>query len=338
MSKVKVGVIGLGMGSAHLKCYSECQGAEIVAICDLDEAKLDSTREHYPQAATFTDYERMLAMPGLDAVSVALPNFLHAPVTIAALKAGKHVLCEKPMAMNAAEAQEMKSVAEKEGKILMMHFNMRYGPLGHSLKPLVDAGMLGEVYHVVTYYIRRDGYPKRGWFGQKDKSGGGPLVDLGVHRLDLAMWLMGHPKPVSVSGQTYELLARRKTAGPDAAFDCEDSAAAFVRFENGCTLYLMATWDALLQQPSELGMRMYGTEGSIFEKGGEPVLCRKEGGCYTVSSIVPPQVQRTCQDEFVSCILDGKAPSASAEHGVVVQKILDAIYKSAETGREVVID
>jgi len=346
MSTVKVGVIGLGMGAGHLKSFEAAEQAEVVAICDLDEARLNKQAAGRPHVKTFTDYKEMLAMEGLQAVSIALPNYLHAPVTIDALRAGKHVLCEKPMAMNAQQAQEMKAVAEQEGRILMMHFNMRYSPLARSLKRLADSGAIGDVYHVATTYTRRDGYPGLGrgltghgaWFTQKDKSGGGPLIDLGVHRIDFALWLIGYPRPVAASGQTYDWMARRKFRAPEVKFDCEDFSTGMIRFENGCTMYAVASWDGYQKSGGELTMKIYGTEGAIFQEGSEAWLCRVENGVPTTSAIEPMDSKATCESDFVDSIAEGKEPPATAGHGVIVSKILDALYESSETAKEVRIE
>ena len=346
MSKVKVGVIGLGMGAHHLKCYEAAEQAEVVALCDIDEGKLTKFASQRPGVKAFTDYREMLAMEDLQGVSIALPNFLHAPVTIDALKAGKHVLGEKPMAMNTQQALEMKAVAEQEGRVFMMHFNMRFDPLSLTLKRLSEAGVLGDVYHMLTTYTRRDGYPGWGralkglgsWFGQKAKSGGGPLIDLGVHRIDLALWLAGYPKPVAALGQTYDRMARSKIKGFGKEFDCEDFATGMIRFENGCTMYVTASWDGHQKSGGELLMRIYGTQGSIFQDDAGVHLCRVENGVPTVSAIERVPTDETAQKHFVECIAEGKQPAATAEHGVTVMKILDALYESSRTGREATID
>ncbi len=334
MDKVKVGVIGLGMGQYHLQSYEKCPQAEVLAVCDIDEALMQGVLRGRPAVRGFTSYKDMLALQELQAVSVALPNYLHAPITIEALEAGRHVLCEKPMAMNAAEAQHMKATADRLGKLLMMHFNMRYMTTAATLKPIMEAGALGEIYHVTTTYTRRDGYPRPGsWFGQKAKSGGGPLIDLGVHRIDLALWLIGYPRPVAAFGSVYDLLARRKLRGVE--FDCEDFSAAMIRFENGCTLYSAASWDGHELGGGGLTMSIRGTEGAIYEQGGQLTLCRTEHGVPVMAVLEPQQPKESPQQHFVDCILHGRQPGPSAEHGVIVMKILDAIYESARTGREV---
>ena len=337
MNKIGVGTIGLRFGHAHLHCYEACENAEVVAVCDIDEAKLSEAVKERPAVKGFADYREMLQMEGLQAVSVALPNYLHAPVALAALNAGKHVLCEKPMAMNAAEAEEMKQAAEKLGKVLMVHFNMRFMSTAATLKPLIDAGELGDVYHITTTYTRRDGYPKPGsWFGQKDRSGGGPLVDLGVHRIDLALWLIGYPKPVAAFGNVYDLLAREKQK--EQKFDCEDFSAAMIRLENGCTMYVAASWDGHQKDPAELTMSIRGTKGAVFESEGQVALCRTERGVPTVSVLEKREPNESAQQHFVNCILEGRQPDPCAEHGVITMKILDAIYESARRGGAVKIE
>ena len=345
MPEVNVGVIGLRMGAAHLRNYAGSKDARIAAICDIDEGRLNEIQEQYPSARAFTDYKEMLRMEELQAVSVALPNYLHASVTLDCLQAGLHVLCEKPMAVSVEEAERMKAAAEACGRILMLHFNMRFSPLAFALKALADGGVLGEAYHMVATYTRTDGYPSPGsWFGQKDKSGGGPLIDLGVHVIDLALWLAGHPRPVAATGGSYDLMAREKFASEDAGFDCEDLAAGFIRLEGGATLYVAASWDSHQRQAMESYLRIYGTGGSIFLDGhvmspdASAVLCRKECGVSTVASIQPVQNHPTCQQEFVDCVRTGKKPSATAEQGVTAQRILNALYESAATGREVSIE
>jgi predicted dehydrogenase len=324
------------MGQGHLQCYEASPNAEAVAVCDIDRARLDKVLQTRPNVKGFTDYKEMLAMKDLQAVSVALPNFLHAPVTIAALKAGKHVMCEKPMAMNTAEAQEMKATADKLGLTLMMHFNMRFMTTAATLKPVIEGGALGEIYHVTTTYLRRDGYPGAGgWFGQKAKSGGGPLIDLGVHRIDLALHLIGYPKPVAALGNVYYLLAREKLKG--VAFDCEDFSTGMIRFDNGCTMYAAASWDGYPMPGRALTMGIYGTKGYVFETGSELALCTKQNGVPVTMTLEVQQPKETAQHHFVTCLQEGRKPGPAAEHGVIVMKILDAIYESARTGREVAI-
>lgn len=337
MQTLNVGVIGLGMGQAHLKGYEACQEATVVAVCDIDREILDSVLKDRKGVEGYLDYKQMLSRHDLDAVSIALPNHLHAPVTLDALDAGKHVLCEKPMAMDADQARRMKQRAEEKGLTLMLHFNMRFMSSAATIRPLVDQGKIGHVYHAVTTYTRRDGYPKPGsWFGQKEKSGGGPLIDLGVHRLDLALWLMGHPRPQTVLSNTFSYHAEEKLA--NLKFDCEDFSSAFIRFEDGRTLYLTASWDAHQPTDTEQLMRLYGTRGSVFENTGDITYCSQIEGAPEGEVLEPRQPEESPQDHFVRSVLHDRDPGPSAEDGVLLMRILDAIYRSASTGDAVRID
>ncbi len=333
---VNVGIVGLGMGRGNARGFAACPDARVAVLCDFDEQRLGEESEKYPEARLCTDYREMLEMDDLDAVAVALPNNLHAPVTIEMLKAGKHVLCEKPMAMNTAEAEAMKAEAEARGLVLMLHFNMRFMTTAATLRPLVESGVFGKIYHVTTTYTRRNGYPRPGtWFGRKALSGGGPMIDLGVHRLDLALWLMDYPTPRSVIGCTYDLLAREKLAGVD--FDCEDFSAAMIRFTDGASLYLAASWDGHQPQDTVQTMKIYGSRASVFEQNGELTLCSNDGAEPTVQKLEPGTPEESSQQHFIRAVRNGSEPGPTAGNGVTVMRLLDAIYESARTGTEVTL-
>ncbi len=341
--KVRVGIIGLGMGRHHARAYNESGKADIAALCDLDPKLLAQYGGMYPQAATYQSYQEMLAKGGLDAVSVALPNYLHAEVTIAALRAGVHVLCEKPMALNAQQAEEMLRVSRETGKKLMIHFNYRFSPPSQFLKRYVDEGHLGQVYYAHTRWLRARGIPKLGgWFGIKKLSGGGPLIDLGVHRLDLAMWLMGYPRAISVSASTFDLLGARLARQSNAQYDVEDLATALIRLDNGATLNLEVSWAGGTDKREEMFTGIYGTEGAVIQRNTgegydfEALALRDVAG--TLTAVNPRMYPRECPsaiEHFLNCILQDCPPEASAENGVEMMRILDAIYKSAAEGREI---
>ena len=341
--QVQVGVIGLGMGRHHLRAYAATPKAKIAAICDLNEALLAEYQGLYPQAKAYMHYQEMLAQGGLDAVSVALPNYLHAEVTIAALRAGLHVLCEKPMALNAQQAEEMLRVSRETGKKLMIHFNYRFSPPSRFLKRYVDEGNLGQIYYARTRWLRLRGIPKLGgWFGIKKFSGGGPLIDLGVHRLDLALWLMGYPKALSVSAATHNLLGARLAQEQQAQYDVEDLATALIRLDNGATLNLEVSWAGGTEKQEEMLTAIYGTEGAAIQRNRgegyefEAVALRHIAGAYSeVNPRVFPKECPSAVEHFVDCILTDCPPEASAENGVELMRILDAIYLSAAEGREV---
>jgi predicted dehydrogenase len=335
--KVRVGVIGLGMGRHHAKAYQDSGKADVVALCDLNEGLLAQFKGVYPKAATYTHFEDMLAKAGLDAVSVALPNCLHAEVAIAALRAGLHVLCEKPMAMNAQQAEEMLCTARETGKKLMIHLNYRFSPPSQFLKRYVDEGNLGKIYYARTRWLRAQGIPKLGsWFGIKEFSGGGPLIDLGVHRLDLAMWLMGYPRAVSVSASTFGLLSARLARESKARCDVEDLATALIRLDNGATLNLEVSWAGGTEKQEDMLTGIYGTEGAVIQRNRgegyefEALALRDMAGALTeVSPRLYPSPCPSAVDHFLSCIINDCPPEASAENGVEMMRILDAIYLSA---------
>ena len=262
MRKLRCGVIGLGIGRGHAQAYAKHPQAELVALADLDAERLATVAEDLGVEQTYADAEAMLAEEKLDIVSVATPNRYHKPLAIAALESGAHVLCEKPMAMNAAEADEMLAAAAKADRRIMINFSFRFTPQSWQLKKEVESGVLGDVYFARTQWLRRRGLPGfGGWFGQKALSGGGPLIDLGVHRLDLALWLMDYPEPEWVLGTTHNPIGSRLAKEQGKAFDVEDFAAAFVRFTNGAGLELTASWASNIRDQEMMETRLLGTEG-----------------------------------------------------------------------------
>ncbi|NQU40228.1 MAG: Gfo/Idh/MocA family oxidoreductase [Lentisphaerae bacterium] len=242
---LRVGVIGLGAGRGHVLRYKDHPRADVVAVADANAALLDERAEVLGVALRYTDPLEMLRKEKLDIVSVATPNKFHYPLTLAALEAGCHVLCEKPIALNASEGRQMVAAAKRAQKRLMVNFSFRFTDQSWALKQQVEAGVLGDVYFGRTVWHRRRGLPKfGGWFGQKELSGGGALIDLGVHRLDLALWLMGHPRPVYAMAGTYNHIAAQKVRRENELFDVEDLAAGTVRFDNGALLVVEASWAA----------------------------------------------------------------------------------------------
>lgn len=216
MKKLRVGIIGTGsISHLHMSGYKllEERGiAEVVAVCDLDEAKLESYAERYGVKHRYLDYNEMMAKEELDCVSVCTWNSAHKDATIAALRGGANVLCEKPMALNAAEAEEMLRVSRETGKLLQIGFVRRFGNDAQAVMQFRDAGTLGDIYYAKATYLRRDGCPG-GWFGDKSYSGGGPLIDLGVHVIDLVRYLSGSPKPVTAFGVSYNNLGCGRAVG-----------------------------------------------------------------------------------------------------------------------------
>jgi predicted dehydrogenase len=345
MTKIRVGVIGLGIGRHHIRGYQTHPAAEVVAIADLDEARLAEIGDQFSVGQRYTSGEQMIAEAGLDVVSVATPNKFHKSLTVAALEAGCHVLCEKPMAMSAVEAREMLAAAEKAGKRLMIDFSYRFSEQSQALKAQVDAGVLGEVYFARTLWHRRRGLPRfGGWFGQKALSGGGPLIDLGVHRLDLALWLMGYPRPVWVLGRTYAPIASALAAEQGVDYDVEDLAVAMITFENGATLEIEASWAANVQEREWMETRLFGTKGGLVQRNLNETY-EFEAEIYTEQAGAPFDMKLHASNRrtpelnamyhFCESIAKDTPHTATGEEGLLVMEILDAIYKSAASGQPI---
>jgi predicted dehydrogenase len=345
---LRVAVIGLGMGRGHVKGFSEYGKSTVAALCDLDESKLATVGEAFdvPEDARYTDYKALFRDADtleLDAVSIALPNALHAPVAKSAFKAGLHVLCEKPLATTATQGRAMLRAAEKAGRTLMVNLSYRFRPQSQALKRMMDAGEIGEIYFGRTVWHRRRGLPGfGGWFGQKELAGGGPIIDLGVHRLDLAMWLMGNPRPTTVSAGAYGVIGPRLAKQQNKTFDVEDLGAALIRFDNGATLILEASWAGFSEKKEDMVTQLLGTEGGIVQRNvGEgydfeaKLFTEKNGSLWAAElqqELVPtPSSYR----EFVDAVLEGREPLATGQHGLDIQLILDGIYRSAQQGREI---
>lgn len=342
--KLRVGVIGLGIGRMHIEGWRQHPGAQVVAIADADPARLEAVGEQFGIAARFTTAEAMLAAGGLDVVSICTPNTFHKDLTLAAFAAGCHVLCEKPMAMNAAEGREMLEAGRAAGKRLMINFSYRFSAPSRALKAQVETGQFGEFYFGRTVWHRRRGMPGfGGWFGQKALAGGGPLIDLGVHRLDLALWLMGYPKPTWVLGATYDPIARVAAQASGKAFDVEDLASAYVKFENGATLVVEASWAAHIQEAELMETRLLGTKAGLLQRNVNAgyafeAFIYSDGvgaasGAQLNTHIQPPSTPAmSAMHDYAEAILNDRPHPAPGEEGLVVMELLDAIYASARSG------
>ncbi|MEM7032205.1 MAG: Gfo/Idh/MocA family oxidoreductase [Chloroflexota bacterium] len=344
MTKLRIGVIGLGMGRGHIRNYQLHPQADVVAIADLDEGRLAEIGDTYGVENRYTDALAMLSKENLDVVSIALPNKFHKPFTLAAFEAGCHVLCEKPMAMNAAEGREMLAASEKAGKRLMINFSYRFSDHSFGLKSQVDDGVLGDVYFARTVWHRRRGMPRfGGWFGQKAISGGGPLIDLGVHRLDLALWLMGYPKPTWVMASTYSPIADRLAAKAGVDFDVEDLAVAMIKFENGATVEVEASWAANIKEKELMETRLLGTEAGLVQRNVdgdytfEAELYLEKDGYQFDMKVNPPRNEppKSAMVHFIEAIVTDTPHIATGEEGLLVMQLLDAIYASAISGEPV---
>jgi predicted dehydrogenase len=345
-NKLRIGVIGVGIGQAHISAYQKVPEVEIVALCDVNETRAQTVAQNMElqDAQVFTDHRAMLDEARLDAVSVGLPNFLHRSVAVDCLNAGVHVLCEKPLALNAKEGQKIADAAVKNNRICMVGQVNRFRDDSRFLKSAIENGELGRTYYSHTGWLRKRGIPGYGgWFTTKELSGGGPLIDIGVHLLDIAWWLCGCPNPVSVTGVTYaEFGPQGKGVGnygedkkTEGTFDVEDLAVALIRFSNGLTINLEVSW-ALHNEKTRQWCQIYGTEGGC-DWGEAPAFYKEMDGVSmnTALDIGMGDPWRGQIQHFVDCILESKTPDPDVTQGVQMMKMLDAIYKSAATGREV---
>lgn len=351
MSKMlKVGVIGVGgIAKTHMPGWAASEHAEVVAGCDINELALQEWGEKHDIPKLVTDWTDLIRDPDIHLIDICTPNSYHAPLTIAALEGGKHVLCEKPLAPTPAEIQAMIAARDRSGKMLMTAQHFRFQGVSQALKAEVETGVLGDIYHARSWMLRRAAAPTRPGFILKKHSGGGACIDIGVHILDLTLWFMGHPKPVTVTGVARAELAHREGAfsiwgGPiPAAFDVEDFAAAFVRFENGATLILEVSW--LLHHNTEgedVQVWLYGTQGGchwpkceIYESNYATGQHYNRTLKITRDALEPHA--RECM-AFAQAIVDGAPSPVTAEQSLQVMTILDGVYRSQQVGSEVRLD
>lgn len=350
-STLKVGVIGVGgINRTHMPGWEASEHAEVIAGSDINGEILAKWGETHGITNLSTDPADLFSNPDIDIIDVCTPNMYHTPLTVAALEAGKHVICEKPLAPTPDGIRQMIAARDNAGKLLMTAQHFRFSGISRAVKKEIETGTLGEVYHARSWMLRRNGFIPTPSFILKEHSGGGPCIDIGVHILDLTLWMMGNPKPVAVTGVARAPLAHREgafSAWSDAPipaeFDVEDFAAAFVRFDNGATLILEVSW--LLHHDIEgedMQMWLYGTEGG----------CHWPQGQFLQSNTTTRQhynrvikLTRTVMEphafecvEFARAVAEGSPSPVPAEQSLQVMAILDGIYRSQREGREVRLD
>ncbi|MGE6257143.1 Gfo/Idh/MocA family protein [Heyndrickxia sporothermodurans] len=350
MKTLNIGVIGAGgISDVHFHAYAKNEQANIYAISDLNELRAKEKADKYGAQKVYTDYHELLADPVVDAVSVCTWNNLHAPIVIDALHAGKHVLVEKPLCTTLEDAYKIQEAVKKTGKILQVGFVRRFGENTQLLKKFIDNGDFGEIYYAKASCIRRLGNPG-GWFADKERSGGGPLIDIGVHVIDLCWYLMGRPKVKSVSGNTYNQLGNRanvkhlsfyKAADYDSEKNTvEDMANAVIRFENGASLMVDVSF-TLHAKKDEITAKIYGDKGGAEIEPELFIVSEKHDTILNIS----PQVDNATFDfeigfqneinAFVDSCLNGTPVISPVEDGVEIMKILTGIYESSEKGCEI---
>lgn len=343
-NSLRVGIIGAGgiATAVHIPNYMKCgDKVKIVAISDVVKEKAVQAGNQFGITHVFSDYEVMLKEVELDAVSICTPNKFHAPATIAALRAGCHVLCEKPPAMTVEEAEQMAKEAQKAGKILTYGLHYRHSPEVEVLKRFIDAGELGEIYAARVHALRRRGIPGWGVFTNKELQGGGPLIDIGVHMLDTALYLMGYPEPDTVLGVTYQKLGTRKGVGLMGDWDwqnfsVEDMARGMITFKNGASILLESAFAANVEKHEEMNVSLMGDQGGadVF-----PLKIYREMH-ETLVDITPSSLPKKAGydlqiERFVECASAGKQPICTAEQGVILQKLINGLYESAKKGSSV---
>ncbi|MFC5704102.1 Gfo/Idh/MocA family protein [Cohnella faecalis] len=359
--KLQIGFIGCG-GIAHQKHFPSLQQlgqlCDLVAFCDIVEERAVQSAAKYgtPDAKAYTDYLAMLTDESLDVVHILTPNVMHGEMTVAALEHGKHVMCEKPMAHTSADALKMIEAARKSGKKLTIGYQNRFREDAIIAHKASSAGELGEIYFAKAHAVRRRAVPTWGVFTDKKLQGGGPLIDIGTHALDLALWIMDNYKPVSVTGSAFYKLKDKfegNMFGPwnPATFDVEDSAFGFIKMDNGATIYLESSWALNTTDTREASVTLCGTEGgaemSGRASGGIQLTFNsaKHGSLFDES----PQLQggiayfngaketdgtREAR-HWLEAILNDSELIVKPEQALVVTQILEAIYESARTGETV---
>ena len=348
--KLRYGVVGMGgiWSWGHAPDILKHPEVEVVAVCDVIKEKADHWAKQ-TGAKAYYNYKDLIAHADLDIVDVCTPNLYHSQVAVAALKAGKHVFCEKPDAINPVEARKMADAAKKSGKTLMCMRNNRWLPASQWLKKFIDAGEMGDIYTGRCGWQRRRGIPgKGGWFTTKALSGGGPLIDLGVHFLDVAIWLMGNPVPVAVSGCTYCKFAKSGASDSEHAkfgnksdegtFDVEDLAIGFIRFANGTSLQIEFSWASNVENEN-MFVELRGTKAGSFMDGSQcKIFSEGPAGLYDIQ----PKLVKNPRGEhgmmlyhFIDVVQKRAQPIILPEHGVNMIKILSAMYESAAKGKEV---
>jgi predicted dehydrogenase len=347
---VRIGVIGAGsISEMHIGSYNKNRDAAIVAICDLKEERAKAKADKYNIPNVYTDYRDLLANPDIDAVSICTWNNSHAEISIAALRAGKHVLCEKPLSKTVEEALAVEQAVKESGKTLQVGFVRRYASNTRIVKSFIDNGELGPIYYAKASCIRKLGNPG-GWFADKERSGGGPLIDIGVHVIDLCWYLMGRPKVKSISGNTYNRLGNRsniknlkfyKAADYDAELNSvEDMANALIRFDNGASLLVDVSFTLHAKQ-DELTVKLYGEKGGVELEPELTLIMEK----YDTILNATPQIDHLSfefvqgfQDEidyFIEVSQGSKTTLSPVQDGVEMMKILCGVYESAAQGREI---
>ena len=358
MREVRVGIIGCGgiANGKHMPSLKKLPNVKMVAFCDLIPERAEKAKAEYgtPDAAVYTDYRELVARDDIEVIHVLTPNSSHAELSIAALEAGKHVMCEKPMAATYKDAQAMVDAARKSGKFLTIGYQTRSSLTHQYVRHMVERGELGEVYYIKAPSIRRRGAPLWGVFLDKEKQGGGPMIDIGTHSIDAALSLINNYDVVSVSGSVYRKLADTAMNSngwgiwDPKDFQVEDSAMGWVKFRNGATMVVEASW--LLNYAKEEHMTLCGTKGGVEIIGKTVRINGEKDGALFVCDVEPNSTSRDLfhgqtltGDEYeakqwIYSVVNNVPPLTKPEEACVVSRIIEAIYESAKTGKTIYFD
>ena len=357
---VKIGIIGCGgiANGKHMPSLKKIKNVQMVAFCDIIEERAVKAAEEYgvEGAKVYTDYKELLKDRDIEVVHVCTPNRSHAFISIDAMEAGKHVMCEKPMAKTYKEAKEMLDASERTGMKLTIGYQSRWRADSLYLKKMCEDGELGEIYYGKAIALRRRAVPTWGVFLNEYEQGGGPLIDIGTHALDLTLWMMDNYKPKMVVGTTFEKLKNQKDCGnawgdwDPKKFTVEDSAFGFIVMENGATIMLESSWALNIRNPKEAITMICGTEGGAdmfdglninFIKNGRQCILKPDltaGGVafYDGAGDEDPSVLEA--RAWLDAVVNDHEPRTKASQALVVTQILEAIYESAKTGKPVYFD
>src|SRR5690625_2590043 len=362
---VRVGIIGCGniAFQKHLPSLGKLgDEVSLVGFCDIVKERADKAVAEYgvEEATVYEDYKKLLQDESIDVVQVLTPNVSHSYITVDALEAGKHVMCEKPMAINSKEAKLMVDAAKRTGKKLTVAYQHRHRRDSFFLNKVIEDGDLGEIYFAKSHAVRRRGVPTWGVFLDKEKQGGGALIDIGTHALDLTLWLMDNYKPKSVMGSTYSKLNDKPDGNVFGRWDAEkfagveDSAFGYIKMENGATITLEASWALNMINAKESQVTLCGTEagaemfGDADANEGYVVLNTSKHDQLLEMETHPSNLMPSLQAEEdigyleaqrgIAAVVNDKEPMVKPEQAYAVTQVLEAIYKSAETGQSVQID
>lgn len=357
---VKIGIIGCGgiANGKHMPSLKKIKNVQMVAFCDIIEERAVKAAEEYgvEGAKIYTDYKELLKDRDIEVVHVCTPNRSHAFISIDAMEAGKHVMCEKPMAKTYKEAKEMLDASERTGMKLTIGYQSRWRADSLYLKKMCEDGELGEIYYGKAIALRRRAVPTWGVFLNEYEQGGGPLIDIGTHALDLTLWMMDNYKPKMVVGTTFEKLKNQKDCGnawgdwDPKKFTVEDAAFGFIVMENGATIMLESSWALNIRNPKEAITMICGTEGGAdmfdglninFIKNGRQCILKPDltaGGVafYDGDGDEDPSVLEA--RAWLDAVVNDHEPRTKASQALVVTQILEAIYESAKTGKPVYFD